>query len=161
MVAGIVSGQSSRPSHLIAPDEVAAWLADSANQRVTYHRTMRTAADDILRRGIDVTRSRIGAYGQGFYTATVAEPQPGQVVLAVAIRTTTPLRGQADEIGPFIDGLVTRLFRRPTPISPSVAAAIRRELLALGYDSLMIDDAGGDGIDYVVALDASSVKVVW
>jgi hypothetical protein len=65
---------AGHPPHVIAPDEVAAWLADSVNKVVTYHRTTREGAQDIIDRGVDVSRSRIGAYGQGFYTTTVVPP---------------------------------------------------------------------------------------
>jgi hypothetical protein len=32
--------------------------------------------------------------------------------------------------------------------------------MAAGYDGLVVGDAGGDGIDYVIALDAKSVRIV-
>lgn len=37
---------------------------------------------------------------------------------------------------------------------------MRLELLSLGYDGIVIRDGGGDGVDYVIALDAATVKVV-
>jgi hypothetical protein len=30
----------------------------------------------------------------------------------------------------------------------------------LGYDGIVVRDAGGDGIDYVIAVEADAVKVV-
>ena len=37
---------------------------------------------------------------------------------------------------------------------------MRLELLRLGYDGIVIHDGGGDGIDYAVAIDEATVKVV-
>ncbi len=37
---------------------------------------------------------------------------------------------------------------------------IRDELLRAGYDGIIVRDGGGDGIDYVIAIDNATVKVV-
>jgi hypothetical protein len=42
----------------------------------------------------------------------------------------------------------------------SNARRIRRELLAGGYDGLVVYDGGGDGVDYVIALVEGIVRVV-
>ncbi len=34
------------------------------------------------------------------------------------------------------------------------------ELIRLEYDPIVVEDAGGEGVDYVVALDAAAAKVV-
>jgi hypothetical protein len=149
-----------RPPHLIAPDEVADWLLDSVNGRVTYHRTSEQAARDIVRRGVDVSRSRIGSYGQGFYTATETDPFYGPVEIAVAIRLTRPLQGDHPYVEAEIDAIVQRLQPGALGLSSDLSARVRRELMRLGYDGLMIADAGGDGIDYVVALEERTVKVL-
>ena len=39
-------------------------------------------------------------------------------------------------------------------------AEIRRTLLREGYDGIIVRDAGGDGLDYVIALDGRSVKLL-
>src|SRR2546429_9869025 len=75
-----------RLPHLIRPDEVAGWLAGSRVRTVTYHRTDALSARAILERGVDVTRTQIASYGQGFYTSTVAEALYGDVEIVVAIR---------------------------------------------------------------------------
>lgn len=149
-----------RPPHLIAPDEVADWLVGSANQRVTYHRTSVQAARDIVRRGVDISRSRIGSYGQGFYTATESDPFYGVAELSVAVRLLRPLIGGPDDVATVVDSIADRLGPPGSRITPPVAAAIRRELRALGYDGIMVIDGGGDGIDFVIALDGRSVRVV-
>jgi hypothetical protein len=69
--------RSDRPPHLISPSDVASWLAGSANQRVTYHRTSRDAAERIRRLGVDPERYRVGSFGSGFYTATNEEEEYG------------------------------------------------------------------------------------
>ena len=85
---------AGRPPHIISPDDVDAWLADSAVRVVTYHRTTRWAARSILERGVDMQLSRIGAYGQGFYTSTRTPGEElGDVTLPVAIRLQRPLIG--------------------------------------------------------------------
>ena len=38
-----------------------------------------------LERGVEIARSRIGSYGQGFYTATATDPFYGDAEIAVAI----------------------------------------------------------------------------
>ena len=149
-----------RPPHLIDPDEVADWLLDSVNGRVTYHRTSEHAARDVVRRGVDISRSRIGSYGQGFYTATETDLFYGPVELAVAIRLTQPLQGDHSFVEATIDEIVQRLQPGARDLSPELSAGVRRELMRLGYDGIMIVDAGGDGIDYVVAFDEHTVKVL-
>jgi len=140
---------------------VAAWLADSVNKVVTYHRTTREAAADILEHGVDISKSRIGSYGQGFYTATRTDPLFGPAELAVAIRTRRPLVGDVEAVAAQIDALMPRTYHGvPAAITPDTAAAIRLELLSLGYDGIIVLDGGGDETDYIVALDASAVKVV-
>jgi hypothetical protein len=150
-----------RALHLIRSNEVDTWLADSVNRRVTYHRTTRIAAQDIFEAGIDISKSRIGAYGQGFYTATDPSAFPGDTLLAVAVRTRHPLAGDAQSIGAQVDALAWALGARDGRLTPEVAAGIRREIVRRGHDGMIIWDGGGDGIDYIVALDASTVKVVW
>jgi hypothetical protein len=68
-----------RTEHLIAADEVGAWLSDSIVQRVTFHRTSPEAALRILKEGVDPDVSEHGAYGQGFYTATETDEFCGMV----------------------------------------------------------------------------------
>ena len=137
----VVGGEPPRPPHIITPEEVDAWLADSVNQQVTYHRTTRLAAQDILDHGVDVSRSRIGAYGQGFYTATDPEAFPGDTLVGVAIRTRRPLVGDEPDIADESDELGRR-FAPGGHITPAVAASIRQELLRLGYDAIT-----GAGVD--------------
>ena len=117
-----------RTSHLITDDEVAAWLLDSANDRVTYHRTSVQNARDIVRRGVDISRSRIGSYGQGFYTATETGPFYGPAEISVAIRLTQPLRGDHPFIEATIDAIVQRLQPGAVDLSPELSARVRREL---------------------------------
>ena len=151
---------AGRPRHLILPDEVDAWLADSAVRVVTYHNTDRVSADAILRDGPRVELSRTGSYGQGFYTSTVPDPFFGEVQIAVAVRLRRPLTMHFDEM----DQLMRRLVLRLSPLDPRLtllqSRRIRRELLAEGYDGIIVRDAGGDGVDYVIALVDTVVRVV-
>lgn len=148
-----------RPPHVITPGEVATWLADSVVTTVTYHRTSPAAARVIVERGVHITRSMIGSFGQGFYTATVPDDFYGDAEVAVAVRTRRPLVGDMASASDEVD----RLARRYSPtgrITPVVASQIRRALLAAGYDGIVVRDAGGDDVDYVIALDGDVVKVV-
>ena len=149
-----------RPAHLIAPGEVAAWLADSANRRITYHRTTREAAANIVAKGVDIERSVIGTFGQGFYTVTDPQDLPGDAEVTVAVRILHGLVGPYDAVEDFIDALVHQRFGRQQPITPQIARVIREELRRLGYDGIVAFDGGGDGIDYVIALLPAAVKVV-
>ncbi len=149
-----------RPLHLISPDEVPSWLLDSVNGRVTYHNTTPGAAGAIRRGGVRIERSRLGSFGQGFYTSTSPEPFYGPVTIPVAVRLHRPLMGHLDEIEAYIEDLIELMSPRSPGITPALARRLRRELLDLGYDGLTISDAGGDGIDYVVALIDGAVRIV-
>jgi hypothetical protein len=151
---------ADRPPHLISPDEVPSWLADSVNGRVTYHRTSIEAAREILRRGVDISHSRIGAYGQGFYTSTDADAFFGDALVTVAIRLVSPLVGDVPSVSDVVDAIANRLAPLSRRITPAIAASIRRELISLGYDGILIVDGGGDDVDYVVAFNSESVRVV-
>ena len=149
-----------RPPHLIAPDEVADWLADSVNGRVTYHNTTPDAGAEIRCFGVRMDRSRRGSFGQGFYTATSPEPFHGPVSLQVAVRLRSPFLGHLDQAEDYIDDLIARISPSSTALTPALARRLRRELLEAGYDGLVIGDAGGDGVDYVVALVEDAVRIV-
>jgi hypothetical protein len=149
-----------RPPHLISPDDVASWLSNSRNRRATYHRTSREAAERIRRRGVDPEQSRVGSFGQGFYTATVEEEEYGPARVIVAIRLMTPLTGRFAEVEEVVDRIAARLNPPHGQISPAVSAGIRRELLRLGYDGIIVPDGGGDGVDWIIALIGDTVKVV-
>ena len=97
-----------RSPHVITPAEVDGWLADSANTRATYYRTTREAAQDIVEHGVDIAKSRIAAYGQGFYTATEADAFDGEAELLVAIKTRNPLLGGIDQIEELVDEMARR-----------------------------------------------------
>lgn len=160
MVEGAAGG-GSRPDHVITPAEVDGWLADSVVKTVTYHRTTFEAADDILAYGVALELSRIGSYGQGFYSSTDPdEPPHGPIAIRVAIKIQQSLRGSVDELGQYIDDLALELRPRERGITPEGAAEIRHELLRLGYDEVVVTDACGDGIDYVIAIKVDTVKVV-
>lgn len=146
--------------HIIAPDEVETFLAGSVVRTVTYHRTSRFGAQSILERGIDISRSRIGAYGQGFYTTTESDPFFGDVVVTLAVRLVSPLYGDENWVAEVVNHIAARLGDRSGRITPEVAAGIRQELMNLGYDGIVVIDGGGDGIDYVIALEERVVKVV-
>jgi hypothetical protein len=152
---------AGRPSHLILPEEVDAWLADSAVKVVTYHRTSVLGARSILAQGVDIARSRIGAYGQGFYTATApVDEELDDVTLTVAVRLRSPLVGYAEALAVRVDEIIVTRYGRLRPITTDVASAVRRVLVGLGYDGLVIRDVEEEGLDYVVAFFGTSVKVV-
>jgi hypothetical protein len=153
------SEEPPRPPHIIRPDEVASWLAESVNKVVTYHRTDATAATDIIAHGVDVTKTHIGSFGQGFYTATHSDPFYGEVEIPVAVRLLRPRVGHMDDLELELDELVEQ-FRRDRRLTPDVAIQIRQRFLAEGYDGIIARDAGGNGVDYVIALEGSAVKVV-
>ena len=151
---------AGRPPHIISRDEVDAWLADSAVRVVTYHNTDRRSAAAITRHGPSVERSRIGSYGQGFYTATTPDPFHGEFELAVAARLRRPVIGHITVMDDVMDRLALRLSPLNPSITPTLARRIRRELLAEGYDGIVVYDGGGDGIDYVIALVDATIRIV-
>jgi hypothetical protein len=125
-----------------------------------YHRTSAEAAARIRRLGVDPERSRVGSFGCGFYTATVEEEEYDPNGVTVAIRLMNPLTGRFADVEEAIDRIAVQLNPPGGQISPSIAAAIRRELLQLGYDGIIVPDGGGDGVDWVIALTGATVKVV-
>lgn len=127
---------------------------------MTYHCTSREAAERIREHGAGPERSRVGAFGQGFYTATVQEGVFGPACVTVALCLRSPLTGSFAEVEHVIATIATRLSPLSGRISVTVAAGIRRELLRLGYDGIMVPDGGGDGVDWVIGLREDVVKVV-
>jgi hypothetical protein len=117
-------------------------------------------AERIRRLGVDLERSRVGAFGSGFYTATTEEEEYGPVRLTVAVRLLNPLTGRFADVEEAVDRIAARLNPPRGQISPAVSAGIRRELLRLGYDGIIVPDGGGDGVDWVIALIGDAVKVV-
>jgi hypothetical protein len=65
-----------------------------------------------------------------------------------------------EEVDELVDLLVRRHDPRRGELSPRVAAAVRRDLLANGYDGLVVRDGDGDGIDLIIALRDDIVRVV-
>ncbi len=118
------------------------------------------AARAIRLRGVRIEASRVGTFGQGFYTATSADAFFGDGEIAAAVRLRHPLVGHADEIGDQADALAARLRPSDPRITLDLAVRIRRELVAVGYDGIVVVDAGGDGIDYVIALVDGVARVV-
>src|SRR5207248_5022187 len=143
------SAGARRPPHLIEPSEVAAWLADLVVKSVTYHNTTPQAAAIIRRYGVDIDASRIGSVGQGFYTTTVPDVVFGDVAVPVAIRLRDSLIGHLDDLAIARERLVGRLNPTTRRLTPDVGRLIRHEPLNAGYDGLVVDDAGGAGVDYV------------
>jgi hypothetical protein len=98
--------------------------------------------------------------GAGFYTATERDTFFGPVIVEAAIRLVHPLVGTDHEIEIVVDAIARRHRPQDLGLSAQGSRAVRRELLDLGYDGLVIYDGGGDGIDYVIALDGATVRIV-
>jgi hypothetical protein len=85
-----------------------------------------------VKRGVDIRLSRIGAYGQGFYTSTrTPDDQLGDVTLTVAVRLQHSLIGSQERIEGVIDDLIIERYGSFRPITPTVAEAIRRQFIRL------------------------------
>ncbi len=102
----------------------------------------------------------MGSFGSGFYTATTEEEEYRPAGVVVAIRLLNPLTGRLEDVEEVIDRIAARLNPPHGQISTLVAAGIRRELLRLGYDGIIVPDGGGDGVDWVFALIGNTVKVL-
>ena len=109
---------------------------------------------------MEISASRIASFGQGFYTATQTDPINGPAEICVAVRTLQPLIGSIEDISALVDSMAELARPRDPRITADLAAEIRHRLLELGYDGIVVQDGGGDGIDYVVAITDGSVKVV-
>jgi hypothetical protein len=139
---------------------VDAWLAGSAVTRVTCHRTDVLSSASIHSSGVRLGWSRGGAFGVGFYTSTEVDEFYGDATVVVAVRLMRPLIGAPDEVEERIDRLHRTVRPADRGLTPEGAAAVRAELLRLGYDGLIVHDAGGDGVAFVIALHPETVRVV-
>lgn len=153
-------GGSGLLPHQIRRVDVDRWLADAIVKTTTFHRTTPEAVREITERGIRISASRIGSFGQGFYTATRSDEFYGPAEIEVAVRLTAPLVGSLDEVSNHVDRIVHRLHPSDPRITLPVAVALRRQLMRDGHDGLIVRDAGGDGIDYIIAIKDGIVRVV-
>ncbi len=145
-----MTGTAPRPAHQLTLGEVGAWLVDSVVKTVTFHRTDPVSARDITEHGVDLAEaSADGAWGRGFYSSTVPDPQYGSAEVPVAVRLRNPLlihdpvRDAAQ-----VDDLLLR----------SGTEDMRAAILSAGYDGVVIHYAER-GI-WVVAYFDEQVKVV-
>ena len=99
----------------------------------------------------------IGRAKMTTFWARATELIADKPALAAAVE---PLLKAREALERQIDDLVESLSPRDRRITPEVAARVRSELISLGYDAIVVRDAGGPGIDYVIALQADTVKVV-
>jgi hypothetical protein len=141
---------ADRPAHIITPDEVDAWLADSAVKVVTVHRTDPDSARDIMEHGVDLTKGdRDAAWGWGFYSSTIGAAQYGEAEVRVAMRLTHPLvlpdtvRGAE-----IVDDLMAR----------TGTDDLRLAVLDAGYDGIVLHFGATEM--WVVAYRDDQVKVV-
>ncbi len=141
---------ADRPAHIITPDEVDAWLADSAVKVVTVHRTDPGSARDITEQGVDIGKTSTDAgWGQGFYSGTLPDIQYGAASVRVAVRLSQPLiiRDSIRDVG-----ILEELQREAGTADP------REAVLGAGYDGVVIHFGPGDM--WVVAYSNDQVKVV-
>ena len=139
-----------RPPHVITREEAAAWLADSAVQVITVHRTDPASAHAITTEGVDIARTTADAgWGQAFYSGTRPDPQYGDATVRVAVRLQHPLI--LNDVVRDIE-LVEELRAR------THADNIRDAVLAAGYDGVVVHFGPGDM--WVVAYRNDQVKVV-
>jgi hypothetical protein len=110
--------------------------------------------------GVDIDVSYVGAYGQGFYTASEPDLFFGPEVVVVAVRLEQPFVGSMHEIESVVDAIARRTRPRDRGLTSQGSQAVRQELMSLGYDGIVVWDGGGDGVDYVIALDERTVKIV-
>lgn len=138
------------PLHLIGPDEVAAWLADSIVKTVTIHRTDQISARDITERGVDIGRASPDAgWGRGFYSTLIPDRRFGEAEVRIAVRLVRPL---------VILDSVRDAEVLETLTSRAANDDFREAILAGSYDGVVIHFGPGDIT--VVAFWDEQVKVV-
>jgi hypothetical protein len=141
--------RADRPVHVISPEEVDAWLADSAVKVITIHRTDVASAQSIITDGVDLTRcSDDAAWGQGFYSRSSADPQYGEATVRVAVRLQSPLEIMDSVRDAGILELLT---------AQAGTDDFRAAIQAAGYDGVLVHY--GQQL-VVVAFESSQVKVV-
>jgi hypothetical protein len=139
-----------RPAHQIIPAEVDVWLADSVVKAVTYHRTDAISARGIIARGVDLAEADLaGAWGRGFYSSTVPDPQYGSIEIAVAAPLRVPL---------VIRDTVREAERVDRLLLQAGTDDFREAFLGAGYDGAVIHYPWG--ITWVVAYFSHQVRVV-
>ena len=141
---------ASRPAHFIHPSEVDTWLADSAIETITFHRTSVDAAERIFREGVRIELGNPEAtWGQGFYSSLNPDPGYGEVRISVAMRLTRPW-------------LVTDTLRGPEQLEllkeQMGILNAREALLAAGYNGVVAYYSRSDVV--VVAFENEQVKIV-
>jgi hypothetical protein len=130
---------------------VRAWLAGSAIDVITTHRTDPASARHILEFGVQIEHSRTdGSWGRGFYSGTRMGPEYGDTSVRVAVRILYPFR-VADHIAGQEE--VDRL------LAQEGSDDVRATLLRAGYDGVVVEWAPGDL--WVVAYSNEQVRVVW
>lgn len=138
------------PEHVITLEQVQGWLAGSAVQEITIHRTDAESAQSIREHGFLLEQaSPTTGWGRAFYSGSRSDPQYGPVEVRVAVRLVRPLV-IADAIRDVevIEELVTR----------AGTDDIRVAVLAAGYDGVVVQYGLGDY--WVVAYYPDQVKVV-
>lgn len=139
-----------RPPHLLTRRDVAAWLADSVVQEVTFPRTDPQSARDLIERGVDLTKSSAdGAWGRGFYSGTGSSARYGPVAVPVAVRLRHPLI-LTDTIrgAEIVDDLMARFG------VDDIEAAV----VSAGFDGLVLHL--GSSEMWVVAYRSEQVRIV-
>ena len=139
-----------RPPHVITRDEVGAWLAGSAVQVITVHRTDPASARAIVEDGVDIDRTDpYAAWGRGFYSSTRPVPQYGEAGVTVAIRLTRPL-----VLDDPIDGAAVLDHLLQEFHTDDIHKAVSRA----GYDGVVVHYGPNEA--WVVAYRNDQVKVV-
>ncbi len=132
-------------------DEVAGWLADSANRWITVHWTSEENAHRIREEGVRIERSAGDvAWGRGFYTTTRPDPQYGETGVRVAVRLTRPF--VADDP---IDGQE----RVDALLVEAGSDDIRAVLMAAGFDGVIVHRSWRNEM-WAIAYTEEQVKIV-
>lgn len=152
----------------IRSSDVDAAIARSRIPHVLHHATKDAEAwEDIVHRGIDMSRSRTRGHRDGgeligFYTAPEHLPRYGDYDVQVVMDARQPLEHSVYERAKVVDAIVDDLHGAGTAASlpDEQLFRVRREaLLARGHDSL-VARLGTGQIAYAIAVDPSIVRVV-
>ena len=152
---------ASGGSTTIRGDEVVKWQKGSKLKGVMYHSASPEVIARIKARGVDVKKgSPYGVYGQGFYTAKVADVDYGgsQVKLAIRMERPLKLRGTARGRPALEEALGIEVHPPGTNLPGASGVDISRILIQKGYDGVLIDV--GPGQTWAVVLKNESVRVV-
>lgn len=138
--------------HMIAPDDIAAFVAGSKYTDILHHRTTKDVAAFITANGLDFSKNKPNTWQTaGFYTHPTSNPNFGAGEVKVVVNAKKPLHVTSEELEKYIDNLHMKPPEHTLPDGSKVAywdttaqklEVIRQAMRKDGYDLVVMKDTG-------------------